>query len=155
MVHIYCGNGKGKTTAALGLAIRMAGTGGSVHLYQFMKGNPSSELASLEKLGIKLRRYKTGTPARVDKRSVDFSKMQEQKGDEKITPFSFENKREDIDREQFSCFLTYTNEKTHEIIKANLDRSPLYSGEIKGIGPQELVDAARENTLRLFGIDKI
>ena len=91
---------------------------------------------SLEKLGIKLRRYKTGTPARVDKRSVDFSKMQEQKGDEKITPFSFENKREDIEREQFSCFLTYTNEKTHEIIKANLDRSPLYSGEIKGIGPR-------------------
>ena len=81
---------------------------------------------SLKKLGVELRRYKTGTPARVDKRTIDFSKMKEQPGDEKIVPFSFENKPEDIAREQISCYLTYTNEKTHEIIRQNLDRSPLY-----------------------------
>ncbi len=91
---------------------------------------------SLKKLGIGLRRYKTGTPARVDKRTIDFSKMKEQKGDEKIVPFSFENKEDDIKREQISCYLTYTNEKTHEIIRANLSRSPLYSGVIKGTGPR-------------------
>ena len=91
---------------------------------------------SLEALGIKLFRYKTGTPARVDKRSVDFSKMIEQAGDENIVPFSFENKAEDIKREQISCYLTYTNEKTHEIIRNNLDRSPLYSGVIEGTGPR-------------------
>ena len=91
---------------------------------------------SLKKLGVELRRYKTGTPARVDKRTIDFSKMKEQPGDEKIVPFSFENKPEDIAREQVSCYLTYTNEKTHEIIRQNLDRSPLYSGVITGIGPR-------------------
>ncbi len=91
---------------------------------------------SLKKLGIELRRYKTGTPARVDKRTIDFSKMKEQPGDEKIVPFSFENRPEDIAREQISCYLTYTNEKTHEIIRQNLDRSPLYSGVITGTGPR-------------------
>lgn len=91
---------------------------------------------SLKKLGVELRRYKTGTPARVDKRTIDFSKMKEQPGDEKIVPFSFENKPEDIAIEQISCYLTYTNEKTHEIIRQNLDRSPLYSGVITGTGPR-------------------
>ena len=91
---------------------------------------------SLKKLGVELRRYKTGTPARVDKRTIDFSKMKEQPGDEKIVPFSFENKPEDIAREQISCYLTYTNEKTHEIIRQNLDRPPLYSGVITGTGPR-------------------
>ncbi len=98
---------------------------------------PSNNLsACLEKLGITLYRFKTGTPARIDKRTVDFSKMQEQKGDEKLVPFSFENKPEDIEREQISCYLTYTNSETHDIIRANLDRSPLYGGVIKGTGPR-------------------
>ncbi|MGL4790444.1 MAG: tRNA uridine-5-carboxymethylaminomethyl(34) synthesis enzyme MnmG, partial [Anaerotignaceae bacterium] len=84
--------------------------------------------------GIKLYRFKTGTPARVDKKTVDFSKMELQNGDENIVPFSFENKPEDIAREQIPCYLTYTNEKTHEIIKANLHRSPMYAGVIEGTG---------------------
>lgn len=87
-------------------------------------------------LGIDVRRFKTGTPARVDKRTIDFSKMQEQKGDEKIVPFSFTNTPEDIAKEQVSCWLTYTNEETHKIIMDNIDRSPLYSGNIKGTGPR-------------------
>ncbi len=91
---------------------------------------------SLVRLGIEVRRFKTGTPARVDKRTIDFSKMQEQKGDEKIVPFSFTNQPEDLEREQVSCWLTYTNEKTHKIIMDNIDRSPLYSGNIKGTGPR-------------------
>lgn len=91
---------------------------------------------SLRELGIELYRFKTGTPARIDRRSIDFSKMEEQFGDEKITPFSFTNKREDIEKEQVSCWLTYTNENTHEIIRKNLDRSPLFSGNIKGTGPR-------------------
>lgn len=91
---------------------------------------------SLEKLGIDVRRFKTGTPARIDKRSVDFSVMEEQLGDEDIVPFSFTNKEEDIKRDQISCWLTYTNETTHEIIKDNIDRSPLYSGAIKSVGPR-------------------
>ena len=90
----------------------------------------------LVKLGIDVRRFKTGTPARVDKRTIDFTKMQEQKGDERIVPFSFTNKPEDIEREQVSCWLTYTNEETHKIIMDNIDRSPLYSGNIKGTGPR-------------------
>ena len=91
---------------------------------------------SLKNLGIRLRRFKTGTPARVDKRTVDFSEMQIQNGDEKIVPFSFSNNREDIEREQVPCFLTYTNEETHKIIRENIDRSPLYSGMIEGVGPR-------------------
>jgi tRNA uridine 5-carboxymethylaminomethyl modification enzyme len=91
---------------------------------------------SLEKVGIDLRRFKTGTPARIDKRTIDFSQMEEQKGDEKVVPFSFTNTEEEIRRDQISCWLCYTNEKTHEIIKNNIDRSPLYSGVIEGTGPR-------------------
>ncbi len=91
---------------------------------------------SLVDNGIDIRRFKTGTPARIDKRSIDFSKMEEQFGDEKIVPFSFTNKPEDIMREQISCWLTYTNETTHDIIRENIHRSPLFSGEIKGTGPR-------------------
>lgn len=91
---------------------------------------------SLKNLGIEMFRFKTGTPARIDRRSVDFSKMSEQFGDERVVPFSFTNQSEDIKKEQISCWLTYTNEKTHEIIRDNLDRSPLYSGNIKGTGPR-------------------
>lgn len=96
---------------------------------------PATKLSqSLLELGIKLYRFKTGTPARVDKRSIDFSKMTPQYGDENIVPFSFENEAEDIKREQIPCYLTYTNLKTHEIIKENLHRSPLYAGVIEGTG---------------------
>jgi len=91
---------------------------------------------SLKNLGIELRRFKTGTPARVDARTIDFSQMEPQYGDEIVVPFSFENKEEDIKREQFPCYLTYTNEKTHQIIKDNLHRSPLYAGVIEGTGPR-------------------
>ncbi|MCX4327531.1 MAG: tRNA uridine-5-carboxymethylaminomethyl(34) synthesis enzyme MnmG [Lachnospiraceae bacterium] len=90
----------------------------------------------LLKLGIDVRRFKTGTPARVDKRTVDFSKMSEQKGDSSIVPFSFTNSPEELEREQVSCWLTYTNKATHKIIMDNIDRSPLYSGNIKGTGPR-------------------
>ena len=90
----------------------------------------------LKDLGIKMYRFKTGTPARIDKRSIDFSKMEEQFGDEKIVPFSFTTKREDVQIDQVSCWLTYTNEKTHDIIRNNLDRSPLFSGMIEGTGPR-------------------
>lgn len=92
--------------------------------------------ASLMQLGIQVRRFKTGTPARIDKRSIDFSKMAEQKGDEHIVPFSFTNTEEDIKREQISCWLTYTNEETHTIIRENINRSPLFSGAIEGTGPR-------------------
>ena len=91
---------------------------------------------SLETYGVKLRRFKTGTPARMDRRSIDFSKMEEQFGDEKIVPFSFSTDPEDVQIDQVSCWLTYTNEKTHEIIRANLDRSPIYAGIIEGTGPR-------------------
>ena len=91
---------------------------------------------SLKNLGIEMFRFKTGTPARIDKRSVDFSKMEEQFGDEEVVPFSFTTNPEDVQIEQASCWLTYTNEKTHEIIRGNLDRSPLYSGVIEGTGPR-------------------
>ena len=90
---------------------------------------------SLKELGIEMFRFKTGTPARVDKRSIDFSKMQEQKGDERVVPFSFTTDPESVQKDQVSCWLTYTNEQTHEIIRSNLDRSPLYSGVIHGTGP--------------------
>lgn len=91
---------------------------------------------SLLKMGIEMRRYKTGTPARMDKRSIDFSKMEEQFGDEKVVPFSFSTDPEDVQIDQISCYLTYTNEKTHEIIRNNLDRSPIYAGVIEGTGPR-------------------
>ena len=86
--------------------------------------------------GIKMRRFKTGTPARVDKRTVDFSKMEEQFGDTPIRPFSFSTDINSIQKEQASCYLTYTNEQTHDIIRANIDRSPLFSGMIEGTGPR-------------------
>ena len=91
---------------------------------------------SLKNLGIEMYRFKTGTPARVDKRSIDFSKMQEQFGDERIVPFSFTTDPDEIQKPQISCWLTYTNEETHKIIRENLDRSPLYSGMIEGTGPR-------------------
>lgn len=91
---------------------------------------------SLKKLGIRMYRFKTGTPARIDRNSIDFSKMEEQKGDEIVVPFSFTTKIEDVQIDQVSCWLTYTNEKTHEIIRKNLDRSPLFSGMIEGTGPR-------------------
>ena len=91
---------------------------------------------SLIKLGVEMRRFKTGTPARMDKRSIDFSKMEEQFGDEKVVPFSFSTNPEDVQIDQVSCWLTYTNEKTHEIIRGNLDRSPIYAGVIEGTGPR-------------------
>ena len=96
----------------------------------------SSLSQCLKDLGIRLYRFKTGTPARIDKKTVDFSKMTPQYGDEKIVPFSFENKAEDIARQQVECYLTYTNKETHDIIKANLHRSPMYSGVIEGTGPR-------------------
>lgn len=96
---------------------------------------PANDLSqTLLDLGIELRRFKTGTPPRVNRRSVNFTNMIEQKGDEKIVPFSFMN--DNIDREQISCYLTYTNEGTHEVIQNNIDRSPIYNGSIKGIGPR-------------------
>ena len=91
---------------------------------------------SLKSHGIEMRRFKTGTPARIDKRSIDFSKMEEQFGDERVVPFSFTTDPESVQIDQISCWLTYTNEKTHEIIRENLDRSPLYSGMIEGTGPR-------------------
>lgn len=92
--------------------------------------------ASLIENGIKVRRFKTGTPARVDKRSIDFSKMEEQFGDERVVPFSFSTDPESVQKDQISCWLTYTNEKTHEIIRENINRSPLFSGMIEGTGPR-------------------
>lgn len=91
---------------------------------------------SLVKNGIEMFRFKTGTPARIDKRSIDFSKMQEQFGDERVIPFSFTTDPETVQIDQVSCWLTYTNEKTHDIIRKNLDRSPLFSGIIEGTGPR-------------------
>lgn len=91
---------------------------------------------SLIDLGIEVRRFKTGTPARVDGRTIDFSKMEEQKGSERVVPFSFTNTPEELEREQVSCWLTYTNENTHNIIRNNINRSPLYSGDIEGTGPR-------------------
>ena len=90
----------------------------------------------LKELGIKMYRFKTGTPARVDRKTVDFSKMEEQFGDKRVVPFSFSTDPESVQIEQKSCWLTYTNEATHDIIRANLDRSPLYSGMIEGTGPR-------------------
>lgn len=96
---------------------------------------PANQLSeSIHVLGINLRRFKTGTPVRVNRRSVDFSKMSEQPGDEKIIPFSFLH--ENIERSQLSCYLTYTNEDTHNVIRENIHRSPMYNGSIEGVGPR-------------------
>ena len=91
---------------------------------------------SLKELGIKMYRFKTGTPARIDKNSIDFSKMEEQFGDERVVPFSFTTNPEDVQIDQASCWLTYTNETTHDIIRKNINRSPLFSGMIEGTGPR-------------------
>ena len=91
---------------------------------------------SLRQNGVEMYRFKTGTPARVDKRSIDFTRMEEQFGDERVVPFSFTTDPKSVQKDQVSCWLTYTNETTHEIIKANLDRSPLFSGAIEGTGPR-------------------
>lgn len=111
---------------------------GEVSEYTGPNGLKAANLlsASLLENGIELRRYKTGTPARIDGSTIDYSKMQEQKGDERIVPFSFETDPESIQKEQVSCWLTYTNEDTHRIIRENIDRSPLFSGNIKGTGPR-------------------
>ena len=111
---------------------------GSVHYESGPDGTtPAKGLTqNLERIGIEMRRFKTGTPARIDKRSIDFSKMEEQFGDERVVPFSFTTDPEDVQIEQASCWLTYTNPTTHEIIRKNLDRSPLYSGMIEGTGPR-------------------
>ena len=107
-----------------------------------MKTGPNGLMAavhltdSLKSLGIRMYRFKTGTPARIDGRTIDFSILEEQKGDERVVPFSFETDPESVQVPQESCWLTYTNERTHEIIRANLDRSPLYSGKIEGTGPR-------------------
>ena len=91
---------------------------------------------SLKKEGVTLYRFKTGTPARISGKSIDYTKMEEQKGDDRIVPFSFTTDPDQIQKDQVSCWLTYTNERTHEIIRNNLDRSPLYSGMIEGTGPR-------------------
>lgn len=111
---------------------------GDVSHYTGPNGLPAANLLtqSLVSLGIEVRRFKTGTPARIDKRTIDFSKMEEQFGDDRIVPFSFDNKSEDLEREQVSCWLTYTNTNTHKIIRDNIDRSPLFSGAIEGVGPR-------------------
>ena len=111
---------------------------GDVSHYTGPNGLPAANHLTdcLKNLGIEIYRFKTGTPARIDKRSIDFSKMEEQFGDEKVVPFSFETDRASLNREQVSCWLTYTNETTHDIIRGNIDRSPLYSGAIEGTGPR-------------------
>ncbi len=111
---------------------------GDVSHYTGPNGLPAANHLTdcLKNLGIEIYRFKTGTPARIDKRSIDFSKMEEQFGDEKVVPFSFETDRNSLNKEQVSCWLTYTNEITHDIIRSNIDRSPLYSGAIEGTGPR-------------------
>ena len=132
---------------------------GEESIYTGPNGLPAATMlsSSLSAAGIKLLRFKTGTPARVDGRTVDLSKMEEQKGDEVITPFSFASDPDAMQKEQVSCWLTYTNEKTHEIIRNNLDRSPLFSGVIKGTGPRycpsiedKVVRFAEKNRHQLF-----
>ena len=111
---------------------------GDVSHYTGPNGLPSANYLTdcLKNLGIEIYRFKTGTPARIDKRSIDFTKMEEQFGDEKVVPFSFETDRSALNKEQVSCWLTYTNTTTHDIIRSNIDRSPLYSGAIEGTGPR-------------------
>ena len=108
---------------------------------------------SLKEMGIAMRRFKTGTPARMDKRSIDFSKMEEQFGDPRVVPFSFSTDPESVQIDQDSCWLTYTNEKTHEIIRANLDRSPIYAGIIEGTGPR-YCPSIEDKVVRFAGKDR-
>ncbi len=111
---------------------------GETYFYNGPNGLPASNhlTENLEKLGITIRRFKTGTPARIDKRSIDFSKMEIQLGDDPVVPFSFTTDPDSLTKEQVPCYLTYTNETTHDIIRKNISRSPLYSGNIKGVGPR-------------------
>ena len=111
---------------------------GEVSQYTGPSGLPAAThlTQSLIDMGLEMYRFKTGTPARIDSRTIDFSKFEPQTGDEKVTPFSFTNTEEDIRREQVLCYLGYTNEKTHEIIRENIGRSPLFSGDIEGVGPR-------------------
>ena len=111
---------------------------GEVSTYTGPNGLPSANhlTDSLIAMGIEMYRFKTGTPARIDKRTIDFSKMEEQYGDDEVVPFSFTNTSEDIKKEQALCWLTYTNTNTHDIIRENISRSPLFSGNIKGTGPR-------------------
>ena len=113
--------------------------------------------ASLKENNVEMNRFKTGTPARIDSRSIDYSKMEIQLGDTPVVPFSFSTNPDDVQIEQVPCYLTYTNEKTHEIIRANLDRSPMYSGVIEGTGPRycpsiedKVVRFADKNRHQLF-----
>lgn len=127
-----------KVVLATGTYLRARCLYGDVIQYTGPNGlQPANHLTdSLKENGIELVRFKTGTPARVDKRSLDFSKMSEQKGDEEVVPFSFTTDPASVQKEQISCWLTYTNEETHQIIRDNLERSPLYSGIIEGTGPR-------------------
>lgn len=111
---------------------------GEVSQYTGPNGLPRAThlTESLIKMGVEIYRFKTGTPARIDKRSIDFTKLEPQEGDEKITPFSFTNTEPELRREQELCYLGYTNEETHRIIRENIDRSPLFSGNIQGTGPR-------------------
>lgn len=111
---------------------------GEMSTYTGPNGLPAANhlTDSLISQGIEMYRFKTGTPARIDGRTIDFSKMEEQFGDKTVIPFSFTNTSEEIQKEQISCWLTYTNETTHDIIRENISRSPLFSGEIKGTGPR-------------------
>lgn len=128
----------GAVVLCMGTYVKSRCLYGDTIIYSGPNGLRNSNLLSdsLKKLGIKIFRFKTGTPARVDKRSIDFSKMSVQEGDSKIVPFSFDNLSKDIEREQIPCYLTYTNERTHNIIRNNLDKSPLYGGVIDGTGPR-------------------
>ncbi len=128
----------GAVVLCMGTYVKSRCLYGDTIIYSGPNGLRNSNLLSdsLKKLGIKIFRFKTGTPARVDKRSIDFSKMSVQEGDNKIVPFSFDNLSKDIEREQIPCYLTYTNERTHNIIRNNLDKSPLYGGVIDGTGPR-------------------
>ncbi len=125
---IICSGTYLKSRCLCGEAITYTGPNGLQPSNNFSK--------SLTDHGIALRRFKTGTPARMDGKTIDYSKMAEQKGDDPVIPFSFDTNQETIQKEQVSCWLTYTNKKTHDIIKANIDRSPIYAGIIEGIGPR-------------------
>lgn len=139
-VRVYSGGEYPVSTVILctGVYLKSRCIYGDVSTYTGPNGLPSADYLTecLLKLGVEIFRFKTGTPARIDKKSIDFSKMEIQLGDEEIVPFSFTNSPEDITKEQVPCWLTYTNEETHDIIRQNIDRSPLYSGKIEGTGPR-------------------
>ncbi len=127
-IVIVCTGTYGRSRCLCGESIAETGPNGMVRAMSLS--------GSLEELGVKLRRFKTGTPARMDGKTVDLSRMIEQKGDDPVIPFSYSTDPETLRKDQVSCYLTYTNEKTHEIIRNNLDRSPLFAGIIEGVGPR-------------------